>query len=109
MSDAAHEQAHPGVTTYVIVAAFLTVLTAMEVIVSSVHALGPVMVPVLLILAAAKFALIAMFFMHLKYETWFLSGVFGFALTIATVLLVSLMLLFLYLSHHLYFAGLLSR
>jgi cytochrome c oxidase subunit IV len=91
---------HPGATTYVIIAAFLVVLTAMEVTVFYVHALRPVLVPVLLVLAAAKFALVAMFYMHLKYDGWLLTGVFVFPLIIAALLLISLILLFAYLSHH---------
>ncbi|MGO9455010.1 MAG: cytochrome C oxidase subunit IV family protein [Candidatus Binataceae bacterium] len=94
------EGSHPSVGIYVIVAAFLCVLTAMEITVFYVPALKTVIVPVLLILAAAKFALIAMFFMHLKYDSWMLSGVFIFPLTVAAVLLASLLMLFAYLSHH---------
>ena len=92
---------HPGAATYLIVAAFLVVLTAMEVTVFYVHALRPVLVPLLLILAAAKFALVAMFYMHLKYDGWLLTGVFVFPLMIATILLAALIMLFTYLSHHL--------
>ena len=91
---------HPGATTYVIIALFLVVLTAMEITVFYVHALRPVLVPVLIVLGAAKFALVAMFYMHLRYDGLLLSGVFVFALMIATILLVSLILLFAYLSHH---------
>jgi heme/copper-type cytochrome/quinol oxidase subunit 4 len=54
----------------------------------------------LMVLAAAKFALVAMFYMHLKYDGWLLTGVFVFPLIIATLLLVSLILLFAYLSNH---------
>ena len=97
-SGAAH---HPGVAIYLIVAAFLCLLTGMEITVFYVPALKAVIVPVLLILAAAKFALIAMFFMHLKYDSWTLSGIFIFPLVIATLLLASLLMLFAYLSHHL--------
>jgi cytochrome c oxidase subunit IV len=92
---------HPGAATYVIIAAFLVVLTAMEVTVFYVHALRPVLVPVLIVLAAAKFALVAMFYMHLKYDGWLLTGVFIFPLMIAALVLISLILLFAYLSHHL--------
>jgi cytochrome c oxidase subunit IV len=92
---------HPGAATYVIIAAFLVVLTAMEITVFYIHALRPVLVPVLIVLGAAKFALVAMFYMHLKYDGWLLTGVFVFPLMIATVLLVSLILLFSYLSGHL--------
>jgi len=91
---------HPGAATYLIIAAFLVVLTAMEITVFYVHALRPVLVPVLIVLAAAKFALVAMFYMHLKYDGWLLTGVFVFPMMIATVLLVSLLMLFAYLSNH---------
>lgn len=106
MSEIAHAENHeaqvhhPGASTYVLIAAFLFVLTAMEITVFYVHALRPVLVPLLLVLAAAKFALVVMFYMHLKYDAWLLTGVFVFPLIIATVLLVSLILLFAYLSHH---------
>ncbi|MGC1676983.1 MAG: cytochrome C oxidase subunit IV family protein [Candidatus Binataceae bacterium] len=92
---------HPGVGIYVIVAAFLCVLTGMEITVFYVPALKAVIVPVLLVLAAAKFALIALFFMHLKYDSWILSGFFLFPLLMAFILLFALMGLFAYLSHHL--------
>ena len=92
---------HPGAATYLIIAAFLIVLTVMEITVFYVHPLRPVLVPVLLVLAAAKFALVAMFYMHLKYDGWLLTGVFVFPLLAATVLLAALLMLFAYLSHHL--------
>jgi len=92
---------HPGAAIYLIVAVFLGVLTAMEITVFYVPALRTVLVPVLLILAAAKFALIALFFMHLKYDSWTLSGIFIFPLIIAALLLASLLMLFAYQSHHL--------
>ena len=95
------EPHHPGAGIYLIVAAFLCVLTAMEITVFYVPALRTVIVPVLLVLAAAKFALIAMFFMHLRYDAWLLSGIFFFPLLFATFLLASLLLLFASLAHHL--------
>ncbi len=91
---------HPGAATYLIIAVFLIVLTAMEITVFYVHALRPVLVPVLIVLAIAKFALVAMFYMHLKYDGWLLTGVFLFPLMMAGILLLSLILLFAYLSNH---------
>jgi cytochrome c oxidase subunit 4 len=92
---------HPGAATYLIIAVFLVILTAMEITVFYVHALRPVLVPVLIVLGAAKFALVAMFYMHLKYDGWLLTGVFVFPLMIAAVVLISLILLFAYLANHL--------
>ncbi len=92
MTQEAH--GHPGTATYVIVAAFLTVLTAMEVTVFYVRALRPILVPVLLLLSAAKFALVVMFYMHLKFDRWTFSAVFLFQLFFAAVVIISLSLLF---------------
>ncbi len=103
MSDNTYvEEAQPHIsnTVYLIVGGFLIVLTAMEITVAYVHALRPVMVPILVVLAIAKFALIAMFFMHLRYEKWIVNIEFLFPLTIALGVFVSLMGLFLYLSRH---------
>ncbi len=92
---------HPVASVYVTIAVFLTVLTAMEIAVFYIPAMSAVMVPLLLILSAAKFALVAMFYMHLKFDSWLLSTVFVFPLMIATFLLFALMMLFTTLSHHL--------
>ena len=88
------ETAHPGTMVYVIVALFLTVLTAMEVTAFYVHALKPVLLPVLLSLSAAKFVLVAMFYMHLKFDRWGYSAIFVVQLLFAAAVIVSLGLLF---------------
>ena len=100
MNQNAEIKTRPGALLYVTVAAVLCVLTAMELTVVYVHAMKPVMVPALLVLAAAKFALVALFYMHLRYDSRILSAVFGFGLLIAAMLLVSLLMLFTYLLHH---------
>lgn len=101
MSEGNNQTVHVGSSVYLIVGAFLVVLTGMEISVAYIHALRPVLVPLLLILAAAKFALIAMFFMHLRYEKWMLNTMFLFPLTIAIAAFLSLLGLFTYLLHHL--------
>jgi cytochrome c oxidase subunit 4 len=103
------EHVHPGASVYVTVAVFLVALTAMEITVFYVQALAPVMIPLLLILSAAKFALVAMFYMHLRYDSYVLTSIFGFALVIACLLLFSLFLLFTYLAHYTWFAVPLAR
>jgi cytochrome c oxidase subunit IV len=56
-------------------------------------AIQPFFVPLLLLLSAAKFALVAMFYMHLKQDSRLFSGVFIFPLIIATVLILGLVVL----------------
>ena len=52
---------------------------------------------ILIILSAAKFALVAMFYMHLKQDSRIFSGLFVFPLIIAAVMIGALLLLFAYL------------
>jgi cytochrome c oxidase subunit 4 len=90
--DSAH--AHPGTAAYLIVAAFLSLLTAMEITVFYVHALKPVLLPVLLLLSAAKFALVVMFYMHLRFDSWAYGAVFLSELFFAAAIIISLLALF---------------
>ncbi|RMH13129.1 MAG: cytochrome C oxidase subunit IV [Gemmatimonadetes bacterium] len=76
------------------IAIILTVITAVEVAVFYIPALHPVLPPVLLILSAAKFALVVMFFMHLKFDSKVFSGVFLAGLAIATFMVSALFLLY---------------
>jgi len=92
----ANGTAHPGAgpRTYLVVAAFLLAITVMEVWIFYVPALARVLVPILLILSTLKFALVAMFYMHLKFDhTWF-SYVFVGPLILAIGLAVALLWLF---------------
>jgi len=88
---AVHE--HASVRTYVRVATVLTLVTALEVGVIYIRALTPIIVPLLLVMAAAKFALVVMFFMHLRYDTRALTTLFLGPLLIATLLGIALMTL----------------
>jgi cytochrome c oxidase subunit IV len=102
-----HEHAHPTPGLYAKVGFILFVLTAMEVALYEITYgtsagvagdLTSLFVPILLLLSAAKFALVAAFYMHLKQDSRLLSGLFVFPLIIATVVIVSLMILMAY--HH---------
>src|SRR6266498_3115552 len=90
----AKEHEHPDSGTYLRVAAVLVILTVLEVGVFYVPAFHPVLVPTLLVLSAAKFALVVMFYMHLKADSKFFTFLFGAPLLLATVVLVALLLLF---------------
>ena len=93
-----HDDSHPGPGLYIKIGVVLFVLTALEVAAYEVAhrpgALGtflePILVPVLLLLSAAKFALVAMYYMHLKQDSKLFSGLFVFPLIIAAVVIVSL-------------------
>ena len=84
---------HASARTYIRVAIILTLITALEVGVIYIRALTPIVVPLLLVMATAKFALVVMFFMHLRYDVRALTTLFVGPLLIATLLAVALMTL----------------
>jgi len=89
-----NEQAHPGYGTYLAIAAVLTIITAVEVAIFYIPALGSVLVPLLLTLSAGKFALVVMFYMHLKHDSSVFTSVFVAPLSLAVLVIVALILIF---------------
>jgi cytochrome c oxidase subunit 4 len=87
------EHQHASVATYIKVALILSAVTALEVGVIYIRRLTPIIVPLLLTMSVAKFALVVMFFMHLRYDARSLSVVFVGPLLIATLLGIALMTL----------------
>src|SRR5688500_14984590 len=85
---------HASKSTYWLIAVILGILTMLEVAVFYVPLLHSVIVPILLVLSTAKFALVAMFFMHLKFDKPVLTTVFAGGIVVATVIILSPMLLF---------------
>ncbi|MDQ1402352.1 MAG: cytochrome c oxidase subunit [Actinomycetota bacterium] len=83
--------AHPSESRYIIIALVLGVLTAIEVAVSYAHRLGSAANPLLLVLAATKFALVAMFFMHLKFDNKVLRRFFVTGIILAAAVYVAVM------------------
>ena len=87
----AHPDAeHADTRTYLFVAGILTVITALEFAVLYIRALTPILVPLLLVMSAAKFVLVVLFFMHLRYDTRALWMLFTGALVVALGLALAL-------------------
>ena len=75
---------HPSPREYVRIGVVLAVLTALEVAASYAGVSGAVLIPTLLVLALVKFALVVMWFMHLRfddrrYARFFVTGLSGAA------------------------------
>lgn len=81
---------HPTPLTYFKVAMALSAITATEVGIFYVEDLGKGIIPILAVLSIAKFAMVAMFYMHLRYDARLFSGFFlgGLLLAISIVLAV---------------------
>ena len=88
------ERAHPTTETYLSVAALLTVITLVEVGIFYVPAFAPVLAPILLVLSAIKFALVVMFYMHLRQDHKLFTFLLSAPLTIAVGVIIGLLFLF---------------
>lgn len=88
------ERAHPTPAKYTAIAVILAVITMVEVAVVYTEYLQPVLMPILLVLSATKFALVAMFFMHLRFDHRLFSIFFVGGLLLASSVLITLMTLF---------------
>jgi len=88
------ESSHPGVGTYLTVAGVLTVITLVEVGIFYVPAFAGFLAPVLLVLSGTKFALVVMFYMHLKTDHKLFTAIFTIPLMIAVAVGIALLFLF---------------
>ena len=88
------EEHHPTPLTYFTVAMVLSAITAIEVLVFYFTWLGKGIIPVLAVLSGVKFAMVAMFYMHLKYDAKLFSWMFVGGLVLAVVVTFALLTLF---------------
>jgi cytochrome c oxidase subunit 4 len=90
------EHYHPTWKEYKWVALWLTLITIVEVWAYYIPSFvaSSVFVPALLIMSAVKFAIVVMFYMHLKYDHKLFRALFTGPLIIAVATLLALMMLF---------------
>jgi cytochrome c oxidase subunit 4 len=86
----------PTWKTYRWVALILTVITVVEVWVYYIPTFvaSRLFIPALLIMSAVKFAIVVMFYMHLKYDAKIFRGLFIGPLMIAVLTIIALLFLF---------------
>lgn len=88
--------AHPSGNTYLKVFVILTVITIIEVWAYYIPALvaSPMFNPSLIAMSAAKFAIVVLFYMHLKFDNKIFKALFSGPLIIAGLTIVALLFLF---------------
>ena len=91
-SAGAHAAGHPSPKEYVRIGLILFVLTALEITASYTHVSGGILIPTLFVLAIVKFALVVLWFMHLKfddrrYARFFVMGLAGASILYLIVLI----------------------
>jgi cytochrome c oxidase subunit 4 len=93
-SEPGEDGAHPTDALYIKVAMILAAITAVEVAVSYWKRLGAGGPPILLILAAIKFSMVAAYFMHLKFDHAWLRRLFLTGIILAAIVYTIVFLLF---------------
>jgi len=88
------EAAHPTPRTYVTIAALLAAITAFEVGIFYIEAIKDLLIPIFIVLSAVKFIMVAMYYMHLKFDERLFSVFFVGGLALATAVILALMALF---------------
>lgn len=89
-------QDHPTPRFLVNIAIVLAIITAVEVALHYIDAVDPILVPLLVILSAIKFAWVCWYFMHLKWDNRMLTWIFvaGFFIALAVFIAVWIMMNF---------------
>ena len=90
---------HASVGFYWMIGGVLAVITALEVAIFYIPAIGGALVPILLVLSTAKFALVVMFFMHLKFDSKVFTALFLAGLSLAVFMISALIALYHWLPH----------
>src|SRR4051812_44585063 len=82
-------EGHHGATDkqYIVIAAALALITGLEVSISYID-IGPVFLPLLLILMAIKFVVVVSYFMHLKFDNRIFTMAFYLGLGLAVFVYV---------------------
>ncbi|MQA99426.1 MAG: hypothetical protein GEU78_03910 [Actinobacteria bacterium] len=93
MDELRAEEHHPTPRQYVKVAIVLFVVTAFEVAIYYIEAVGGLLVPLLLLFALIKFVLVVLWFMHLRFDSrlfrrLFVTGM-AFALIVFAIVLAT--------------------
>jgi cytochrome c oxidase subunit IV len=89
-----HGHAHPTWKTYVVVGVILTAITALEVALFYIPSAAGILVPALLTLSAVKFAIVVLWYMHLKFDSKIFGRVFVAPLFLAALVVIGMIILF---------------
>lgn len=90
----AAEHPHPGPRVYVKVAAVLALVTAVEVAIYYLDMPDGLLIGLLMFFSTMKFALVALYFMHLKFDSRLFQRLFLAGLTLALTVYVIVLLTF---------------
>lgn len=88
------EHAHPAAMQYVLIAAILAIITAIEVASYYIGAIESILVYVLIVLSVVKFSIVVGYYMHLKFDNKLFTWIFCTGLLVGGSVILSLIALF---------------
>jgi cytochrome c oxidase subunit IV len=98
MATPAHEHAgdrpHPPIMQYVLIAAILAIITAIEVATYYIDAIHGALVYILIVLSVLKFVIVVSYYMHLKFDNRLLTWIFGLGMLAGGSVVMALIALF---------------
>lgn len=88
------EHVHPSAATYVKIGVVLAILTGLEVAAWYIPMAVLALTLILIALSIAKFALVVMFYMHLKFDHRLFAGMFVWGIVLALSVILALMAMY---------------
>lgn len=85
---------HPGMMQYVLIAAILAIITAIEVATYYIESLEPYLIWILMPLSIAKFVIVVGYYMHLKFDNKLFTWLFASGMLAGGAVVISLIALF---------------
>ena len=94
MADGHEESTHPTPATYAKIAVTLAAITAAEVAILYIESLRGLIIPIFIVMSTVKFAMVAMYYMHLRFDNRLFTLFFGSGMVLATGVIFALLVLF---------------
>ena len=94
MASSHEESTHPTPAVYAKIAVTLALITAAEVAILYIESLRGLIIPIFVVMSTIKFAMVAMFYMHLKFDNKLFTLFFVSGLALATGVIFALLILF---------------
>jgi len=85
---------HPPIMQYVLIAAILAIITAIEVATYYIESIESLLVYILIVLSVIKFVIVVGYYMHLKFDNKLFTWLFGTGMLAGGSVVIALIALF---------------
>lgn len=92
--DHPEEHAHPPIMQYVLIAAILAIITAIEVATYYIESIESMLVYILIVLSVLKFVIVVGYYMHLKFDSKLFTWIFTLGMITGSSVVIAMLALF---------------